>query len=112
MGMVIGWANACNATQISNNNVEGGGTGVYLGLASSTDLSNNKFERNPVGHGIILSAGASQNTLYRNRAENNGSLGFGDASLGTRTAGTANIYTANLCSGNAGGDSWPAGLCF
>jgi parallel beta-helix repeat protein len=112
MGMVIGWANACNASQISNNNVEGGGTGVYLGLASSTDLSNNKFERNPVGHGIILSAGASQNTLYRNRAENNGSLGFGDASLGTRTAGTANIYTANLCSGNAGGDSWPAGLCF
>lgn len=111
-GISLGEAATANSHTIQNNRLESGGTGLSVGNSSSNSLSNNYAVKN-TGHGIVLSAAALKNRVYKSRSENNGGLGFSDSSAGTATAGTANTYTSNLCSGNNGGgaQSSPPALC-
>ena len=111
-GISLGLLAASDLNTINDNRIERGGLGLFLGQASSNFVSRNNLLTN-TAQGAVLSADAAKNTLYRNRAQDNGDLGFLDSSHGTRTAATANIYTSNICSGNNGGgdQSSPAGLC-
>jgi len=113
VGIVLGAASPINDVAVNKNRVEAGGAGIQLVAGTENVLQANNLLSN-AAIGLELGAATRANILAKNRAHNNGGLGFLDPTIGSdRKSGTANSWRSNLCHGNngAGAEASPVRLC-
>jgi parallel beta-helix repeat protein len=107
----------CEYCQISNNTIchfKGNGIVAELPTSSESTLSYSLISMNDVedngGDGILIEGSAStdnyKNSLFDNKAKDNGGLQCADYTTGSWTLGTYDTWV-----NNSGSPSYPSGLC-
>ena len=81
------------------------GDGVRITEAANNTVAKNRSENNG-GDGFEAESLSVGNMFGKNKAKKNGGFGYLDSSVGP-----TNTYINNKCKGNTSGGSSPSGLC-